>query len=183
MSLFIIGSAHFFAGASTRQSRNCSSRSRRIRVPAPLSLSRRLLCSYGSARRGARDRRAAAGHYPCRDTGRQLPAERRAPRAFPVGPAPGGRRGDMSQTRRLAAILTTVSPSPESAALQPWTTVLGQLRPAPGGQTNAPFRRIAVVSQARAQGPTAPPKPYVPNLSAQRRKGRARLRPMLSCSA
>ena len=28
-----------------------------------------------------------------------------APRAVPVGPAPGGRRGDMSQTRRLAAIL------------------------------------------------------------------------------
>ena len=32
-------------------------------------------------------------------------AEPRAPRAFPVGPAPGGGRGDMSQTRRLAAIL------------------------------------------------------------------------------
>ena len=31
--------------------------------------------------------------------------EPRAPRAVPVGPAPGGRRGDMSQTRRLAAIL------------------------------------------------------------------------------
>src|SRR5439155_7288231 len=27
------------------------------------------------------------------------------PRAVPFGPAPGGRRGDMSQTRRLAAIL------------------------------------------------------------------------------
>ena len=32
-------------------------------------------------------------------------AEPRAPRAVPVGPAPGGGRGDMSQTRRLAAIL------------------------------------------------------------------------------
>jgi class 3 adenylate cyclase len=38
----------------------------------------------------------------CRDAGRQLLAERRAPRAVSVGPAPGG---DMSQTRRLAAIL------------------------------------------------------------------------------
>ena len=44
----------------------------------------------------ARDgRRAAAGHHLCRDTGRQLPAERRAPRAFPLGPAPGGRRDGM----------------------------------------------------------------------------------------
>ena len=60
--------------------------------PAPVSLSRRLLCPYGPARRSARDRRAAARHHPCRDTGRQLPAEPRAPRAVSVGPAPGDGR-------------------------------------------------------------------------------------------
>ena len=70
-----------------------------------LSLSRRLLCPYGAARRSARGRRAAAGHHLCRDTEPAAVRESRAPRAFPVGPAPGGGRGGMSQTRRLAAIL------------------------------------------------------------------------------
>src|ERR1700742_1122124 len=63
-----------------------------------------MLRAYGPARRGARDRHPAAGHHPCRDPGRQLFAEPRAPRAVSVGSASGGRRSDMSQTRRLAAI-------------------------------------------------------------------------------
>ena len=46
----------------------------------------------------------------------ELSAEPRAPRAFLVGPAPRGGRDDMSQTRRLAAILAAESPSSESAA-------------------------------------------------------------------
>ena len=48
---------------------------------------------------------AAARHNPRRHAECQPLAEPRAPRAVLVGPAPGGRRGDMSQTRRLAAIL------------------------------------------------------------------------------
>src|SRR6516225_2715813 len=78
---------------------------RRSKLPALVSLSCGLLRTYGSARRRARDRPAAARHHPCRDTRRQFPAKPRAPRAVAVGPAPGGRGGDMSQTRRLAAIL------------------------------------------------------------------------------
>ena len=48
---------------------------------------------------------AAARHHPGRNAGRQPFAEPRAPRAVPVGPALGDGRDDMSQTRRLAAIL------------------------------------------------------------------------------
>jgi TolB-like protein/class 3 adenylate cyclase/Tfp pilus assembly protein PilF len=40
-----------------------------------------------------------------RDTGPHLSAERRAPRALPIGPSPGSGQGNMSRTRRLAAIL------------------------------------------------------------------------------
>src|SRR5271167_1200420 len=78
---------------------------RRPELPVSLPLSRGLLCPYGPPRRRPRDRRAAADHHVSRDTGRQLPAEPRAPRAFAVGRAPGGGRGHMSQIRRLAAIL------------------------------------------------------------------------------
>jgi TolB-like protein len=59
----------------------------------------------GPPRRRTRGSRPAARHHACRDTGRQLLTERRAPRAFPVRPAPGVRRDDLSQTRRLFAIL------------------------------------------------------------------------------
>ena len=45
----------------------------RSELPGAVSLSRRLLRAYGSARRCAKDRRAAARHHPGRDTGRQLP--------------------------------------------------------------------------------------------------------------
>jgi len=74
-------------------------------LPSAISLSCRLLRAHGPARRRPRDRRAATGHYLCRDTRRRLPAEPRRPRAFAVGPAHGDRERDMSQTRRLAAIL------------------------------------------------------------------------------
>jgi hypothetical protein len=44
-------------------------------LSAAVSLSRRVLCAYGPARRGARGCRPAARHYVGRNTGRQLPAE------------------------------------------------------------------------------------------------------------
>jgi class 3 adenylate cyclase len=78
------------------------------KLHAAVSLSRGLLRADGSARRRTRNCRAAKGHHPCRDKGRQRPAEVRAPRALPVGPAPGGGR-DMSETRRLAASRRTGS--------------------------------------------------------------------------
>jgi class 3 adenylate cyclase len=46
-----------------------------------------------------------ACHHPSGRVERQSSSERRAARALSLWPAPGGRRGDMSQTRRLAAIL------------------------------------------------------------------------------
>src|SRR5713101_1168549 len=64
-----------------------------------------MLCPYGPARRSARDRRPAEGHYSSGHPERSGFAQPRAPRALPVGPASGGRRGDVRQTRRLAAIL------------------------------------------------------------------------------
>ena len=68
---------------------------------------RHLAASYAhmAARRGARYRCAAARGHPCCDAGRLLLAERRAPRAVAIRLAPGDGRADMSQTRRLAAIL------------------------------------------------------------------------------
>src|SRR5215468_9638003 len=63
-------------------------------LSAVISLSRRVLCAYGPARRGARGCRAAARDHVGRNTGRQLPAKGRAPRTLPVRPSPGdGREG------------------------------------------------------------------------------------------
>src|SRR5262249_58651717 len=67
--------------------------------------SRGLLRPYGAARRGARDRRTAARHYSPARAERSTFPQPRGPRALPVGPALGGGRNGMSQTRRLAAIL------------------------------------------------------------------------------
>ena len=46
-----------------------------------------------------------ARHYPCRGTERYTFPKPRAPRAFPIGPAISCGRSNMTQTRRLAAIL------------------------------------------------------------------------------
>src|SRR6516165_11590073 len=70
-----------------------------------VSLSRRLLRAYGAARRGAGDRRPTPGDHPRRNSRCQLSPKRRAPRALSIWPALSGGRGNMSQTRRLAAIL------------------------------------------------------------------------------
>jgi adenylate cyclase len=74
--------------------------------PAPYPLPRRLLWPYGAARRSTRCCRTAPCYYPPRGADKpQLFPGPGAPRALPVRPAPGGRRDDMTQTRRLAAIL------------------------------------------------------------------------------
>jgi adenylate cyclase len=58
-----------------------------------ISLSRRLLCPYGSARGGARDRRAATRHHPRRAAENHRTSRPRAPRAVPLRASPGGGRG------------------------------------------------------------------------------------------
>src|SRR5215471_1098707 len=64
-----------------------------------------MLRPYGAARRSARDRHSAARHHcPGRAEGSAF-SQPGTPRAVFVGPAFGGGRGAMSQTRRLAAIL------------------------------------------------------------------------------
>ena len=102
-AIAIIGEAHFLADDSMRQRRIYSSRSRRIPASRTLSLSCRLLRAYGTPRRGARDHRTAAFDQPCRDPGRKLSAQRQAPQAVSVRPAPGGcRKSDSSHPRRSA---------------------------------------------------------------------------------
>ena len=104
--LTVIGAALFLQhGGLTRRCRSCSCRSKTIQASRTISHSRRLLCPYGAARRSARDRRPAARHHPSGRAEHRAVPQPRAPRAFPVGPALGGGRDDMSQTRRLAAIL------------------------------------------------------------------------------
>jgi len=71
----------------------------RSKLPAAVSLARCLLCSYGKGRRRTRDRRTAARHSRGRGTGRQLPAQRRAPRAFSVRPAARRGCGDITARR------------------------------------------------------------------------------------
>src|SRR5262249_2685030 len=76
----------------------------------PVPPSCRMLRAYGTARRSARDRQTTPGDHPGRGAGCQPPAEPGAPRAVAVGPAHGDGRGDVSQTRRLAAILALFPP-------------------------------------------------------------------------
>src|SRR5262245_60619227 len=74
-------------------------------VHSDLPFSRGVLRAYGTARRSAENRqpitrdhpRLSTEHYPLQKPG--------TPRAFSIGPALGCGREDMSQTRRLAAIL------------------------------------------------------------------------------
>jgi hypothetical protein len=73
------------------------------RLSRPISRSRRVLSPSGPARRSARDRRKAAHNYVSRRAERYALSPPRGPRAFPIGPAPGSRRGDLSQIRGLAA--------------------------------------------------------------------------------
>jgi hypothetical protein len=78
----------------------------RSEPPSAISLPRRVLYSYGTARRRTRGYRAVARDHPCGGAKGVPSAESRAPRTVHVGPTLGGRRDGMSQTRRLAAILT-----------------------------------------------------------------------------
>jgi tetratricopeptide (TPR) repeat protein len=109
--LAVIGTAHFFNGPFLQTSvRRSGSEAalvypRPSRLSRPISRPRRVLCPYGSARRSACDRHPAARHYPPGHAERSALGQARGPRAPPVGLAPGGRRGAVSQTRRLAAIL------------------------------------------------------------------------------
>src|SRR5262249_34071234 len=74
-------------------------------VGAHLSLPCLVLFAYGAARRGARDDRARAVDHVRRGTERRALARSGAARILPRRPALGDRRGRMSQSRRLAAIL------------------------------------------------------------------------------
>src|SRR4029077_5736183 len=99
-----------------RPCRNCSSQSKMIRLtrsriavsqPAmPIwdASMRRERSSHGCARSRPSRRRVARDHAP-RVAGFHSVSQPRASGTFVVGAAPGGRRGGMSQTRRLAAIL------------------------------------------------------------------------------
>jgi hypothetical protein len=98
--LTLIGEAHFFKREFDEAAAVDSEPSW---LSPYLPRSRRVLRPYGSSRRSALDRRAAACHYPSNPAERGAVAQPRGPRAFSIGPAPGGRRGDMSQTRRLVA--------------------------------------------------------------------------------
>ena len=69
----IIGAAHFCQPALRRGGAEAALAIQDDpSLPAPISRSRRLLRPYGSARRRARNRRAAARHHPGRDPRRQL---------------------------------------------------------------------------------------------------------------
>src|SRR5262249_33906181 len=78
---------------------------RRPELPCFLPSACSVLRPYGPARRRAGSDRAAARDDPRRGAKRSAVPQARTPRAVPVGPALGDRRGDMSQPRRLAAIL------------------------------------------------------------------------------
>ena len=104
--LYVMGTAYFFK----RQFDEAASKlllaiQDHPGSPRLIPHSRRVLCPYGAARRSARDRRPAARHHPSGRAERSAFPQPRGPRALPVGPAAGGGRDDMTQTRRLAAIL------------------------------------------------------------------------------
>ena len=94
--------------ASMKPCRSYSSRSRTIR--ALRCLIRFLAACYAHMGRLDEARAIVArlrAITPAGRAERSAFAQPRRPRAFPVGPAPGDGRGDMSQTRRLAAIRRT----------------------------------------------------------------------------
>ena len=77
-------------------------------VAHPIDFLARLLCAHGAAGRSARDRRPTAGHHPCRAAShpsRVTPSTV----SYSCRACAGGGRGDMSQTRRLAAIAADVA--------------------------------------------------------------------------
>src|SRR5262249_20256303 len=74
---------------------------------ACISISRLLLCTNGSPGRRARAHWATTDPHRHRRAARNSLAQPGASRILLRGPALGGGRGDMSQTRRLAAILAT----------------------------------------------------------------------------
>src|ERR1700730_2404984 len=88
-----------------RRSDATSVATRNSQLGPDLSISCVMLRAYGLPRRSARHGSAAARHNDRGGPECRALAQPRAPRAFSFRPAPGGRRDDMSQTRRLAAIL------------------------------------------------------------------------------
>src|SRR5215471_6013515 len=105
-SLGQIGLAHFFC----RRFRSGIAKAPHCEPGGPepsanSSISRGLLRSVGAVGRGARRGQAITLAHSSRGAGPGLLSESRAPRTAAVGLALGGRRGEMSQTRRLAAIL------------------------------------------------------------------------------
>ena len=104
-AFFVIGGAHFLSRRFDEALPKLLLAIQEDPSSVGISPSRRLLRPYGAARRRPRNHHKTT-HYraPC-NAERQLPAEPRAPRAFPVGPAARCWRDDMTATRRLAAIL------------------------------------------------------------------------------
>src|ERR1700757_1158482 len=88
-----------------RRSDATSVATRNSQLGPDLSISCVMLRAYGPPRRSARHGSAAARHNDRGGPECRALAEPRAPRAVPVRFALGGRRGDMSLSRRRAAIL------------------------------------------------------------------------------
>ena len=104
----VIGVAHFFSRPLRRSSAEAAARDpgRSELSDRHTALSPPATPIWGGSTKRARCVDAAARHHPSSSMPeRHCLPQPRAPRAVPVGPAPGGGRGDMSQTRRLAAIL------------------------------------------------------------------------------
>jgi TolB-like protein len=93
------------ACASTRAAKAPAGDPRGSRLPYPLSLARLVLRPHGAARRGERYHQAPARHYPGCGSARHAVSKSGTPGAIAIWPAVGRWRSDMSQTRRLAAIL------------------------------------------------------------------------------
>jgi len=113
-------------------------------LPVPYRYLAACYAQMGRLDEARADRRAVARDDPSRDTRRQLSAERQAPRTLRVGPASGGGRGGMSQTRRLAAIL--------AADVAGYSRLMGRTRKA---RSNASKRCAARSSTRRSPSTTA----------------------------
>ena len=79
----------------------------------------------GKMGRRERNCQQTSGHHTCRGADCHALAQPRSPRAFPLGSAPGDRRVNMSQTRRLAAILAAdlAGYSRRSLRVPTWQTI------------------------------------------------------------
>jgi adenylate cyclase len=100
-----IGMGHFFTLRFEDAAATTSVATRNSRLGPDLSISCVMLRAYGPTRRSARHGSAAARHNDRGGPECRALAQPRAPRTVRFGPAFGGWRRDMSQTRRLAAIL------------------------------------------------------------------------------